>query len=131
MIQDHQTNKVYLAEGLKNYMPMYMNLLEALSAEDISVSTIPRTKSAKHVWVRDYMPIQLSKDKFLNYLYYPDYLKDEQDYIPDFPSIVKDMHLDCVVSNIVLDGGNVVKCGNKYSVMPTGWLDSYPVIASC
>ena len=113
MIQDYQTNKVYLAEGLKNYMPMYMNLLEALSAEDISVSTIPRTKSAKHVWVRDYMPIQLSKDKFLNYLYYPDYLKDEQDYIPDFPSIVKDMHLDCVVSNIVLDGGNVVKCGNK------------------
>ena len=113
MIQDYQTNKVYLAEGLKYYMPMYMNLLEALSAEDISVSTIPRTKSVKHVWARDYMPIQLSKDKYLNYLYYPDYLKDEQDYIPDFPSIVKDMHLDCVVSNIVLDGGNVVKCGNK------------------
>ena len=113
MIQDSQTNIVYLAEGMKYYMPMYMNLLEALSAEGISVSTIPRTKSAKHVWARDYMPIQLSKDKFLNYLYYPDYLKDEQDYIPDSPSIVKDMHLDCIVSNIVLDGGNVVKCGNK------------------
>ena len=113
MIQDFQTNKVYLADGLKYYMPVYMNLLEALSAEDISVSTIPRTKSEKHVWARDYMPIQLSKDKFLLYLYYPDYLKDEQDYIPDFPSIVKDMHLDCVVSDIVLDGGNVVKCGNK------------------
>ena len=113
MIQDYQTNKVYLAEGLKNYMPMYMNLLEALSAEDISVSTIPRTKSAKHVWARDYMPIQLSKDKYLLYLYYPDYLQDDEDYIPDFPSIVKDMHLDCVVSNLVLDGGNVVKCGNK------------------
>lgn len=113
MIQDSQTDKVYLAEGLKYYMPMYMHLLEALSAEDISVGMIPGTKSAKHVWARDYMPIQLSKDKFLSYLYYPDYLKDEPDYIPDFPSIVKDMHLDCIVSNIVLDGGNVVKCGNK------------------
>ena len=113
MIQDYQTNMVYLAHGLSHYVSVCRNLLEALHREKIHAEFLPYTSSYKHVWARDYMPIQLSKDKFLNYLYYPDYLKDEQDYIPDFPSIVKDMHLDCVVSNIVLDGGNVVKCGNK------------------
>lgn len=113
MIQDYQTDKVFLAGGLKHYMPLYRNLLEALSAEDISVSTIPRTGSAKHVWARDYMPIQLSMDNYMLYLYSPDYLLNDQDYIPDYPSIVRDMHLNCVTTDIVLDGGNVVKCGNK------------------
>lgn len=113
MVQDYQTDKVYLAEGLKNYQPVYQNLLEALGAEGIGVSTIPRTESAKHIWARDYMPIQLSEDKYLLYLYCPDYLNDYQDYIPDYPAIVKDMQLDCVTTDIVIDGGNVVKCSNK------------------
>ena len=113
MIQDYQSNKVYLAEGLKNYVPVYMNLLEALSAEGISVSSIPRTKSAKHIWARDYMPIQMEKDLFLQYRYDPDYLKGYPSYIPDYGDICKDLGLRCITTDIVMDGGNFIKCGSK------------------
>lgn len=67
MIQDYQTNMVYLAEGLKYYKPVYTNLLKALEKEGIPYRFLPRTKSKKHIWARDYMPIQLEKDKFLEH----------------------------------------------------------------
>ena len=56
MIQDYQTNMVYLAEGLKYYKPVYTNLLRALEKEGIPYSFLPRTQSKKHIWARDYMP---------------------------------------------------------------------------
>ena len=35
MIQDNQTNMVYLAHGLSHYVPVCRNLLEALHQEEI------------------------------------------------------------------------------------------------
>ena len=113
MIQDYQTNMVYLAEGLKYYKPVYTNLLKALEKEGIPYRFLPRTKSKKHIWARDYMPIQLEKDKFMVHKYSPDYLVGFEDYIPDYEAIVKDLNLNCIVTDIDMDGGNVVKCGKK------------------
>ena len=113
MIQDYQTNMVYLAEGLKYYKPVYTNLLKALEKEGIPYRFLPRTKSKKHIWARDYMPIQLEKDKFLEHEYSPDYLVGFEDYIPNYEAIVKDLNLNCIVTDIDMDGGNVVKCGKK------------------
>ena len=59
MICDYQTNKVYLAEGIKGYPKVAENLLMALCDEGIDTDYLPQTKSKKHVWARDYMPIQL------------------------------------------------------------------------
>ena len=113
MICDYQTNKVYLALGLSHYTQLFKNLLYALIAEGIPISFPAGTKSAKHVWVRDYMPIQLNRKSFLRYVYSPDYLKGYEDYIPDYNAIDKDLNLNCIGSDIVLDGGNVIKCGDK------------------
>lgn len=113
MICDYQTNKVYLADGLRHYMPMFRNLIKAFESEGITFSFLPRTESEKHVWARDYMPIQIEKDKFLRYRYEPDYLWGFEDYIPDYLSIDNDLNLDCISTDIILDGGNVIKCGNK------------------
>lgn len=113
MISDKQTNVVYLAEGLKHYMPAYNSLLDALYSRRIHINSLPHTASKKHIWARDYMPIQLEKDKFLLYRYTPDYLKGFEDFIPDYPSICNGLQLNCVTTDIVLDGGNVVKCGDK------------------
>lgn len=113
MIQDYQTNMVYLAEGLKYYKPVYTNLLKALEKEGIPYRFLPRTKSKKHIWARDYMPIQLEKDKFMVHEYSPDYLVGFEDYIPNYEAIVKDLNLNCIVTDIDMDGGNVVKCGKK------------------
>ena len=69
MISDKQTNVVYLAEGLQHYMPAYERLLNALNARRVHMKNIPLTKSKKHIWARDYMPIQLDKHRFLLYSY--------------------------------------------------------------
>ena len=45
MICDYQTNKVYLAEGIKGYPKV--------------AEYLPHSKSKKHVWARGYMPIHL------------------------------------------------------------------------
>ena len=53
MIQDYQTNMVYLAHGLSHYVPVCRNLLEALHREQIHAEFLPYTSSYKHVWARD------------------------------------------------------------------------------
>lgn len=114
MISDKQTNLVYLTEGLQHYMPAYMKILDSALSLRVHTSTLPRTGSKKHIWARDYMPIQLEKNKFLLYRYAPDYLRGGfEDFIPDYPSICKDLQLECVTTDIIMDGGNVVKCGDK------------------
>ena len=80
MIIDSQTNKVYLAQGLLYYTPAYTNLLKAFTMENINNAFLPQTESVKHIWARDYMPIQLEQNKFLQYQYQPDYLKGYEDY---------------------------------------------------
>ena len=113
MIQDYETNLVYLANGLKHYRPLFTNLVSALEGDGIAFRFLPRTESDKHVWVRDYMPIQIEKDKFLRYWYEPDYLWGFESYIPQYRAIDKDLNLDCKSTDIILDGGNVIKCGDK------------------
>lgn len=113
MISDKQTNKVFLSKGLMHYGRVLERLLTKLSGWSIETEFLPLADSRKHIWARDYMPIQLEKDKFLLYRYAPDYLKGFEDFIPDYPSICKGLGLDIVTTDIVMDGGNVVKCGDK------------------
>ena len=113
MINDYQTNVVYLADGISHYMPFAMNLMEALYQEGIETHFLRHTESIKHVWTRDYMPLQLDQKRFLQYKYAPDYLKNAQDYIPPYETISRGLHLKCNSTNLILDGGNVVKCGKR------------------
>ena len=109
MICDYQTNKVYLAEGIKGYPRVAENLLYALYKEGIETEYLPHSKSKKHVWARDYMPIQLEENLFLKYVYNPDYLKSAPDYIPPYISMIKSLKLQTKLTMFVIDGGNVVK----------------------
>ena len=109
MICDYQTNKVYLAEGIKGYPKVAENLLYALYKEGIETEYLPHSKSKKHVWARDYMPIQLEEGRFLKYVYRPDYLKEDPEYIPRYGAMAKRLGLSCWESRLVIDGGNVVK----------------------
>lgn len=109
MICDYQTNKVYLAEGIKGYPRLAENLLNALYKEGIETEYLPYSKSKKHVWARDYMPIQLEEGRFLKYVYRPDYLKNDKDYIPNYAGMIRKLGLNCKPTSLVIDGGNVVK----------------------
>ena len=112
MICDYQTNKVYLAEGIKHYETVAHNLLLALYNEGTETEFLRHTESWKHIWARDYMPIQLTKTRFLQYRYAPDYLKGYEDYIPPYQTICRGLRLKGKETPFVIDGGNVVKFSN-------------------
>ena len=64
------------------------------------------------------MPIQTDEKRFVSYKYYPNYLvkKHKEQYITDVKDVenVDFLHqAEVVTLDLVLDGGNVVKCGNK------------------
>lgn len=109
MICDYQTNKVYLAEGIKGYPKVAEGLLRALCNEGVDTDYLPHSKSKRYVWARDYMPIQLQEDRFLKYIYNPDYLKGAPDYIPPYLTMSRNLKLNAKNAMVVLDGGNVVK----------------------
>ena len=113
MISDSETNAVYLADGIRHYMPLAKNLMEALCREGVESHYLRHTESVMHVWARDYMPVQLDVDRFVRYRYAPDYLKNDADYIPPYDTICRGLHLKGKKTDLVIDGGNVVKCGNR------------------
>ena len=113
MITDKETNTVYFADGIRHYMPLAHNLLEALYREGIDMHFLRHTESRKHVWARDYMPIQLDTDRFLQHRYFPDYLKNDPTYIPRYETIARGLHLKCKKTDLIIDGGNVVKLKDK------------------
>ena len=113
MINDYQTNTVYLADGIRHYMPLAINLFNALDSAGVETHLLRHTESAKHVWARDYMPLQLDENRFLQYRYAPDNLKNDPDYIPPYETICRGLHLKCKQTKFVIDGGNVVKSGKR------------------
>ena len=115
MITNFDSNKVYLAKGMTSVKYVYAtgSLLGALHNHKVSWGFLPLTDSPLHIWTRDYMPVQVSKEKFVRFNYCPDYLKDNPEYKPDTTAILVELGLRVDDSNIILDGGNVISCGDK------------------
>lgn len=113
MITDRQTNTIYFSELLKTderFSKVVGEIFSALNSFDVNPKFLPKTKD---IWARDYMPIQVSESKFIEYRYDPDYLqgyyKGQRD-LKTYPDIVCDtIDLKTEKSDIVLDGGNFVK----------------------
>ena len=115
MITNFETNKVLIAKGLttKCYVDATRHLLDFLHRNEIEWSFIPETSSPLYIWVRDYMPVQVSKEKFVRFCYNPDYLKDSPEYKPDTSAILSELGIQVIDSDIIVDGGNVISCGDK------------------
>lgn len=75
MITDNKTNFLYLADFLQNsneykpFLERFKLLLEDKN-NDIQYDFI---KGTKDIWARDYMPVQIEKNKFVKFTYNPDY----------------------------------------------------------
>lgn len=137
MITDDHTNRVYFSSLLPEKCPVLnAHIADALRKRDIPFTYL---KGTKDIWCRDYMPIQIEKDRLVFYRYTPDYLQDKagltlqtnpelvfQEESNELPrllsmSVEEEMH-PIPISHpvfhrfeleLVMDGGNVVKCGNK------------------
>ncbi len=66
---------------------------------------IPGTKD---IWVRDFMPLQVDTDCFLQFRYDPDYLGDFPELRTDNGASLVPVP-NCRYSNLVIDGGNIVR----------------------
>lgn len=116
MITNFETNKVFISKGLASsckYSRVAYGLLTAFDNCEVCWEYIPHTESDLHIWARDFMPVQVSKDKFICFRYNPDYLKDFSEYIPQIDEILESMDISIDFSKIILDGGNVISCGDK------------------
>ena len=119
LMHDEDTNMVFISPWLKDknegHPEFYQHLKGVLNEMGIEFKEL---KSTNDYWARDYMPIQLGKDEFLNYHYYPNYLVniDDIETITDATKVLRGMGISCRSTNLIIDGGNMVLCG-PYIVM--------------
>ena len=111
MIPDNSTNYLYLADSLPIKHPKFYTRFEkVLQNCNIDFKLLPHTKD---IWAVDYMPIQISKDKFVQFTYSPDYLNEYRDTISDVDKICKAIGLTTHKSSLIVDGGNISRTTDK------------------
>ena len=137
MINDNHTNTIYFSSLLPEKCPVLnAHIVDALRKRGIPFTYL---KGTKDIWCRDFMPIQIEKDRLVFYRYTPDYLQDKtgltlqtnpelvfqeesNELLRLLPMSVEEEMRPISISHpvfhrfeleLVMDGGNVVKCGNK------------------
>jgi len=114
MITDAQTNFVWFSELLRQkpeYHLFHKQLVALLQKHSIPHDYLQETND---IWCRDYMPVQVSPNNYVDFRYDPDYLLDmEGRNLKTYADVVcESMGLKARKSNILLDGGNVIKGNN-------------------
>ena len=117
MLTDNQTTTVYFSSLLPEKCPVLnKHLVEALNENWIPYAYLSETKD---IWCRDFMPIQIEEDRFVFYKYTPNYLEDAlrlqtntEDVFRAGENQFQHLLQNAVTIDLILDGGNVVKCGN-------------------
>ena len=114
MIHDKETNFLYLADKLKKekYSSFLARFEKVLLENDIQYEFLLNTND---IWVVDFMPVQISIDKFVQFEYNPDYLqsKNGRKTISDVDSICRSISVLPEKSKLFVDGGNVIRTNNK------------------
>ncbi len=113
MVTDRLTDTVYFSEWALNDFPIPINnVCKLLDKYQIKYGFLHHTKD---YWCRDYMPIQVNETKFVQYVYAPDYLQNKENkrYITDPTATLHDLAIQPVKTNLIIDGGNIIKCPDK------------------
>ena len=113
MIQDSETNFLYLSGLLPDiYSEFYNNLIFILEDCNIPFSLLPLNKD---IWAKDFMPVQIEKSEYVQFRFYPDYLKPQKYHHlhTDTNIVCSAMKLMPDKSMVVLDGGNVIRTRDK------------------
>ena len=113
MIKDNETNFLWLADSLPKKFPDFYKRFEKVLIEyKVEFNLLPNTKD---IWAVDYMPVQIYKNNFVQFIYYPDYLRSIkwQKTISDTGAICKSINIKPSKSEIIIDGGNVIRASDK------------------
>ena len=114
MITDQMTNTIYFSDKLEVECPQVYDAILALQGKGLPIRFF---SGAGSMWARDYMPIQVALDRFVAFKFFPDYLNDTEEHKKTITHDAAKLCLDIVgkwaeviPSEIILDGGNVIKC---------------------
>lgn len=113
MVTNRETNKIYFSDLLyteNRFTASFKKLCSILKKYNIDHGVI---KSTKDIWCRDYMPIQIDQDRFVQFRYEPTYLKDDLHLQSDTRGICKANCIQTSFSEINLDGGNLVNWSDR------------------
>ena len=117
MLTDSQTNTVFFSDLLPKKCPiLYESIRKILYNNNIDHGVL---KNTKDIWCRDYMPIQAEDNHFVFYKYHPDYLLEKTYLRRTITDVNRIENIDCLRQekvtslDLVLDGGNIVKCDDK------------------
>jgi agmatine deiminase len=115
MIIDACTNLLYLSALLEQRQDFFRCLKTLLDKRKIRYNLLPCTKD---IWAVDYMPIQVNENKFIQFVYQPDYLQNAKfsKTQTDTTEVCEAIGLVTQKSDIKLDGGNVIK-GNSWVIL--------------
>ena len=113
MVLDEETNALFIADTLPKKFPEFYNAFENLIKDcKVLFSLLPETND---IWAVDYMPVQVRADKFIRFNYKPDYLQGKKwiQTISNADRICENLGIKTLKSDIILDGGNLIKSRNK------------------
>lgn len=113
MIPDSQTNTLYLADCLPKKHPKFFSDFETVLKKcNIPFLLLPDTKD---IWAIDYMPVQVSLNKFIQFVYNPDYLQNKTQLktISDVDKICGTIGITPKKSELIIDGGNIIRSNDK------------------
>ncbi|HOU69243.1 MAG TPA: hypothetical protein PKW49_11830, partial [Paludibacteraceae bacterium] len=117
MKTEKEKNIVYFSDCFKkDYMDIYEEISDILSKNGLDYGTLPKTKD---YWCRDFMPVEVAENDFVQFTYDPDYLKHEAKYKTNVQQVLN-FGDSCLVKNmentvcpLIVDGGNVVVCHER------------------
>lgn len=107
---------VFYSDLLPRKCPvLFQSIKDALKKHNIAYGQLDNTKD---IWCRDYMPIQTEDGRLVYYIYNPDYLqtpyyKRTKTDIYSIESLKHHFGHYTQFLDLVIDGGNVVICGDK------------------
>lgn len=115
MITDKETNFVYFSGLLpRRHSAFFKELTVILKRKGIKYGLLPYTND--NIWCRDYMPIQIAGNSFAQFKYYPQYLlgsRKDRATITEASKACKSIGIKPVISDIKIDGGNIVRSKTK------------------
>jgi len=110
MIPEWKTNYLYFSELLpEKYPEIFSQIEKILKKEKIKFDLLLNTKD---IWCRDYMPVQINENEFVQFEFNPDYLKNYEKLKTNPWLVTSLLKINCKKSEIILDGGNIVYSTN-------------------
>lgn len=101
--------EVFVSDLLRpRYASLHAELAHQLARFGIACHEIQGTRD---IWCRDYMPVPIDDQRFVQFRYAPDYLTEASELVTP-PDVAEPIVGTSKRSKLVVDGGNVMRCGS-------------------